>query len=112
MKTTNCILFALMAGIPAAFANFDIYRSRAIDDSPNVDVGGFAVYQNEATCDEANSAFIWRIRGDVSGQTGGRCVGGEDCSRPSEVTELELNFGKNYHFSRSLLSPNSKELCH
>ncbi|KAM0325156.1 hypothetical protein ACHAQA_007695 [Verticillium albo-atrum] len=87
--------------LPVATANFDIYAAGVNGNGIGGDAWGFQVYDTPPGCSDVHD-WIWAKRDDVSSARGIRCKGecGSSTSGmvPSNVDELEMNFG-DYHWT-------------
>lgn len=61
------------------------------------------MFNEVASCDEAEVSEIFKLKDDVSGDREGSRFEGGDCKDLNEVEVLEVNFGNNHHFSELLV---------
>jgi hypothetical protein len=107
MKLTQSTLLSIMAVLPAAMADFDIYYTRSGGNGISANIAGYQFLSGDPSCDDGWNSQIWGQKDDVSGDNYGvrcdqdsekSCVG---ISSPSGVSEMEMNIdGGEYHFSK------------
>ena len=107
MKTAFAATIPMLAVLPAAMANFDMYYTLSGGNGISANLRHFSFFNTDPSCSEAQDATIWPMESDLSGEFGVRCSDGGDSKAcfgsksPSDIEEVEMRFNEDgYHWSK------------